>query len=492
MRMSLFKMSLSGAVIILAVLIVRALFINRLPKKTFVILWEIVLVRLLLPFTVPSVFSVYTLANRSISTAVSDKPKAGDLVSATMQALEQPPESTPSVSVWFVIWCVGMILCASFFVTAYLRCRVEFQTALPVSHPYAAKWLQRQTVKRRLSIRQSDKISTPLTYGIWHPVILMPKDTDWENLNLLQYILSHECVHIERFDAIRKLITAAALCVHWFNPFVWMMYFFFNRDIELCCDALVIRQYGEKSKSAYAKSLISMEAKKSGLLPIISNFSINASQERIRAIMTTRKPTPAMVTASCLTVFVTAGLFATSAAASAADNRYDIPAASNSVSIIHESADILYYDNGYPYVHDILTNHTDKTITETQYCMLAYDKNGSPLKLFWNFLDSSAQSSFENIVQSSENILPAHTEQYRGGWSLYDGEKMTDFPQIGDGGANQAAYILICLKQVTFEDASVWINPDYENWLERYAGKETSTTQLQEYYPHEYQILFPK
>ncbi len=436
--------------------------------------------------------SVYTLANRSISTAVSDKPKAGDLVSATMQALEQPPESTPSVSVWFVIWCVGMILCASFFVTAYLRCRVEFQTALPVSHPYAAKWLQRQTVKRMLSIRQSDKISTPLTYGIWHPVILMPKDTDWENLNLLQYILSHECVHIERFDAIRKLITAAALCVHWFNPFVWMMYFFFNRDIELCCDALVIRQYGEKSKSAYAKSLISMEAKKSGLLPIISNFSINASQERIRAIMTTRKPTPAMVAASCLIVFVTAGLFATSAAASAADNRYDIPAASNSVSIIHESADILYYDNGYPYVHDILTNHTDKTITETQYCMLAYDKNGSPLKLFWNFLDSSAQSSFENIVQSSENILPAHTEQYRGGWSLYDGEKMTDFPQIGDGGANQAAYILICLKQVTFEDASVWINPDYENWLERYAGKETSTTQLQEYYPHEYQILFPK
>ena len=101
-------------------------------------------------------------------------------------------------------------------------------------------------------------------------------------------------------------------------------------------------------------------------------------------------------------------------------------------------------DNGYPYIHDILTNHTDKTITETQYCMLAYDKNGSPLKLFWNFLDSSAQSSFENIVQSSENILPAHTEQYRGGWSLYDGEKMTDFPQIGDGGANQAAYILIC------------------------------------------------
>ena len=55
------------------------------------------------------------------------------------------------------------------------------------------------------------------------------------------------------------------------------------------------------------------------------------------------------------------------------------------LSIIHESADILYYDNGYPYIHDILTNNTDNTITETEYWMLAYDMNGMPLKLYWNF-----------------------------------------------------------------------------------------------------------
>ena len=54
-------------------------------------------------------------------------------------------------------------------------------------------------------------------------------------------------------------------------------------------------------------------------------------------------------------------------------------------TIIHESADILYYDNGYPYIHDILTNNTDNTITETEYWMLAYDMNGMPLKLYWNF-----------------------------------------------------------------------------------------------------------
>ena len=94
------------------------------------------------------------------------------------------------------------------------------------------------------------------------------------------------------------------------------------------------------------------------------------------------------------------------------------------MTVIHESADILRYEDGAPYIHDILTNNTDKTITETQYCMLAFDENGIPLKLHWNFLDSSAESSFENIVRTETNILSAQTEDYRGGWSLYDGEEM--------------------------------------------------------------------
>ena len=301
-----------------------------------------------------------------------------------------------------------MVLCVCFFVITYLRCRAEFQTALPVENTDITQCLQKQPLKRKLSIRQSDRISTPLTYGILRPVILLPKNTDWENVHELRYILSHECVHIKRFDAITKLIATSALCIHWFNPFVWAMYLFFNRDIELSCDERVIRLFGEKSKSTYSHMLIRMEAKKSGLLPLISTFCKNASEERITAIMTTRRTSPVMVAASCLIVFATASLFATSAAAddsrqdmpaAADDSRQDMPAASSPMSITHESADILYYDDGSPYIHDILTNNTDQTITETQYCMLAYDQNGAPLKLRWNFLDSSAQSSFENIVQ---------------------------------------------------------------------------------------------
>ena len=115
---------------------------------------------------------------------------------------------------------------------------------------------------------------------------------------------------------IAKLIATYALCIHWFNPFVWVMYILFNRDIELACDESVIRQFGDKSKSAYSLMLISMEAKKSGLSPLCNHFSKNAIEERITAIMNTKRTTAITLLSACLIVLVTVSLFVTSATAS--------------------------------------------------------------------------------------------------------------------------------------------------------------------------------
>ena len=84
--------------------------------------------------------------------------------------------------------------------------------------------------------------------------------------------------------------------------------------------------------------------------------------------------------------------------------------------------------------------------------------------------------------------LSNQTEEYRGGWSLYDGEIMENFPEVGNGEANQVAYSLLCLRQVVFEDGTVWNNPNYENWFNTYAGKETDIDELKNYYPLEYKI----
>ena len=120
--------------------------------------------------------------------------------------------------------------------------------------------------------------------------------------------------------------------------------------------------------------------------------------------------------------------------------------------------------------------------------MLAYNEKGSPLKLHWNFLDSSAESSYENLVRTKTNILPDKTEDYHGGWSLYDGELMENLPKDENGEIAQVAYSLLCLKQVVFEDGTVWNNPNYENWFKDYVGQEIEVDELQNYYPFKYEL----
>ena len=177
---------------------------------------------------------------------------------------------------------------------------------------YISHWLKKHPLKRSVKVRQSDRITRPLTYGILAPVILLPRDTEWKNEERLQHILSHEYIHIRHFDMAVKLIAAAALCIHWFNPLVWMMYILFNRDMELACDESVVKQFGSGARAAYARTLIAMGEKESGLNPLCSNFSKNAVEERITAIMKTKKLTAGVLLVSAAVLIVIVVLFATS------------------------------------------------------------------------------------------------------------------------------------------------------------------------------------
>lgn len=288
--MSLLQMSFAGGVMILAVIVIRALAINLLPKKTFEVLWGIVVIRLLIPFSVPSMFSVYSLlgSHASVIDAARDSQAIGMLPTETTG---QMAAVVDGISIWTVIWAVGVLVCAMFFAVSYWKCRQEFQTSLPVDYDFIRNWLNAHRQRRVISIRQSSRFSAPLTYGVFRPVILMPTSTKWENAKSLQYVLAHEYVHIQRFDSIKKLVLITVLCVHWFNPLVWAMYILANRDIELSCDEAVVRLFGENTKAAYARALISMEETRSGLTPLCNNFSKNAIEERITAIMKIKKTT---------------------------------------------------------------------------------------------------------------------------------------------------------------------------------------------------------
>ena len=334
--MSLWQMSASGAVMILVILVLRALLLERLPKKTFLVLWEIALARLLVPFSVPFGGSFYVLvqrvtrADRSADVLQTLPGRAAEGVTAETALTPHPATvQTAAVPVWTLVWLVGALLLAAFFAAAYWKSWQKFQMSFPVEQPFARQWLQAHPLRRKISIRQCEFITSPLTFGVRHPVILLPKKTDWRDEITLQYVLEHEFVHIRRFDAVTKLLLIAAVCVHWFDPFVWVMYILANRDLELACDEAVLHRFGRAARTDYARALIRMEEIRSGFVPLCSSFSGNAMEERIVAIMKTGKTTIVSVLLAGALVVGTTTAFATSAPTSAPTNTEELDRSMN-------------------------------------------------------------------------------------------------------------------------------------------------------------------
>lgn len=325
--LSLLEISLSATIFILAVIFFRSLLIHKLPKMTFMFLWGVALVQLLVPFSVHSQFSIFTAVNylrrmfsvQEVIPLTESSPYLNGgmvimpLITDNLTIPTVPLQTTSQISSIVLAWLIGFTLCALYFIIPHLRCRSNYKMSLPIKSDFISKWQKSKPLWRKVQIRQSDEISTPLTYGIFQPVILLPKNLDYTDENQLELILTHEFTHIKRFDTLKKWLLAASVCVHWFNPFVWIMYILANRDIELSCDESVIWTFGESMKPTYAMALVRLEEKKSGLSPIISNFSKNPTEERIISIMKTKKTS---ITTMLLAIAITAGIvtvFATSA-----------------------------------------------------------------------------------------------------------------------------------------------------------------------------------
>ena len=267
--MKLLQMSLAGGVMILVITVIRALAIERLPKKTFLALWAAALARLLAPVSLPSALSIYSLlARRALAaaewTAVPALPALPAETGAAATAQQTASAPAAQSPVWTIVWAVGAAVCAVVFAVAYGRCCREFRASFPVENDVIRRWLQSHPLRRTVAIRQSGRISSPLTFGVLRPVILVPKKTDWTDETALRYVLEHEFVHIQRFDVLSKLLLIAAVCVHRFNPLVWVMYVLANRDLELSCDETVLRRFGGDIRAAYARVLIRMEAARGG------------------------------------------------------------------------------------------------------------------------------------------------------------------------------------------------------------------------------------
>lgn len=322
--MSLIEMTVTGSVLILAVLAIRAVGVCKLPKKALILMWGLCVLRLLLPISIalpilpaepqipysnsrtataptasqPHVYKgqsvaheEITMPDESIAPSESAVPQNPAQIPSQADTSAASPMSKIEPSTIANIWLAGFAALALYFAIGYARATRRYRQSLPVESEFVKSWQTEHEKLRKISIRYSDMISSPLTYGLLHPVILLPKSTDFEEKERLSYILEHEYAHIRHLDALAKLIAALVLCLHWFNPLVWVMYILYNRDMELWCDECVLRRYGKASRASYAQLLIEMAETRAESQPLLSHFGRNCVQERIVSIMKFRKTT---------------------------------------------------------------------------------------------------------------------------------------------------------------------------------------------------------
>lgn len=349
----LIQMSISGGALILLIILLRFLAINRFPKIVFILLWEIVLLRLLIPFYLPIHYGIATPA----ASAVQHGIRNADITNIpdTQGIVEKGTYATASSALggvhWMtVIWLGVMIILFAAFGTLYFKEYQKLRMALPIPETEDKRLRRVLSIPENIRILESDRIFTPLTFGILSPRIVLPKVLKSQNDIEWKCVLLHEMIHIRRKDNLLKIIMLLAVCVHWFNPFVWIMYILFNRDMELSCDEKVIALLGEDTRKPYAMALVKLAEKQYHWSLISNGFGKNAIHERIVAIMKYKKIT--MLSVICAVIILGAALtvFAQGApeAAESVNRNADMESRSN-IDGIRAVADSEYFSEYQKY-----------------------------------------------------------------------------------------------------------------------------------------------
>lgn len=304
--LKLLNLSISASWLVLAVLVLR-LVSKRSPKWMNVLLWGIVALRLMLPFSVESALSLIPSAE-TVSPAVVQFDPAPTITSgvniidnAVNPSLSEHFAAVPTASVnplyvWTEIagwvWLIGLGAMLLYALVSYLRLRRRVSVSLCV----------------RENIYLCDAISSPFILGVVKPHIYLPSGLDEVQR---QNVLSHEQAHLARRDHWWKPLGFALLAVYWFNPVLWLAYALLCRDIELACDERVIRTMDESAVKTYSTVLLACSMPRKAVITCPLAFGEVGVKERVKNALHYKKPAFWVVAASVAVCVVVAVCFLT-------------------------------------------------------------------------------------------------------------------------------------------------------------------------------------
>ena len=282
--LKIINMSISASWLVLAVLILR-FALKKAPKWVNVLLWGIVAIRLICPFSIESALSLIPSAE-TISPAVmmDQTPTVNTGIPAINSVLNpvignsfapDPGASVNPLQIWVsmlrFLWLTGAGILLLYTAISYWRLRRKVNTA----------------VLYKDNIFQSEHVSSPFVLGIIKPRIYLPFNMDGR---VLEHVIAHERAHIHRKDHWWKPLGFLLLTIHWFNPLVWLAYVLLCRDIELACDERVIRELGNEQRADYTQALVACSVNRRMVAACPLAFGEVGVKERVKSVMNYRKP----------------------------------------------------------------------------------------------------------------------------------------------------------------------------------------------------------
>lgn len=434
--LKLLNMSITASWLILAVLCIRFVF-RKIPKWITCLLWGVVAIRLVFPFSIESVFSLQPSAEPiSSSTMVegeivpyvpsvdSNLAMVEDIVNPLLAETfaYQETESVASLQVFTgvaeSVWLCGMVVLLTFAVVSVVRLRLYI----------------REAVHYKENIYICDAVKSPFILGIIKPKIYLSSALNEKEMD---YIVAHEKAHLRRKDYLWKPFGYLLLCIYWFNPLCFVAYIMLCKDIELACDEKVIKDMSFGDKKAYSRVLLSCALQRRQVLVCPLAFGEVGVKERVKSVLNYKKPTFWITVIAIIVCVIIAICFLTNPTTEY-QIRVTIPAGS--------TADFCYSDEEICPKSNILTIENGEGIVDTEVILLpvedkeeniyqpTYITSGMPMKM------EVEKGSWFKIGVNMQNLTTEDVNVYvsvRNVEVRIDSEENSSEPKLDETDINQ-------------------------------------------------------
>ncbi|MDA1762293.1 M56 family metallopeptidase [Bacillus cereus] len=310
----LIETSLMASILVGFILCIKVLFRNKLTPRWQYMLWIVLMIRLLLPWSPDSSYSIYSLLSYSSSVSEvipKNMPSTESIVSIendravelesnfeTVAKNSEPEvnassEQQTTLSLYKIalyVWLAGVIVLAVITFITNRRLYSYIKKQPDITDEQAATVFncckQSMKVKKTVSLRLAGKISSPTVFSFFRPkVLLSKKHMKVLNEQQLQYVFYHELAHIKRNDVAVNWIMYSLILLNWFNPILWYAYFCMREDQELACDAYALTFIDKEEQIAYGHTIITLLEHYSYQAPSLANLSRNKRTLKRRIVM---------------------------------------------------------------------------------------------------------------------------------------------------------------------------------------------------------------